>query len=168
MQCSSGHRCSGVPASAGPGVHHCSGVPASAGPGVPFRMRLPRQVSHRLMNVACFLPTSLLWSPGFSRTRRSLQDASAPADIHRLMNVACFLPTSLLWSPGFSRTRRSRQDAAAPAGIPPAQAGTPGYFISGLCSQRSSASEQCVAQYAVTTSVRLLYVCAPALPDPAG
>jgi hypothetical protein len=58
-----------------------AGVPASAGSGVPGRMRLPRQAFHQLMNFEMLLRTPPIWSPGFSRIRRSPQDAATPAGI---------------------------------------------------------------------------------------
>jgi len=54
------------------------------------------------------------------------------------MNIEKSIRISPFRCPGFSRIRRSRQDAPAPAGILPAEAGTPGHFISGLCSKRLS------------------------------
>jgi hypothetical protein len=43
---------------------------------------------------------------------------------------------SLIWNPGFSRIRLFSLYAADLAGIPPAQAGTPGHFLSGQASHR--------------------------------
>jgi hypothetical protein len=82
-------------------------------PGFPGGMPLSRQVSHRLMKCEVLIRTSA--GPEFW-----------------LMKVEVLIQISPLRSPGFNRIRRSRQGAPAPAGIPPAKAGTPGHFISGI------------------------------------
>jgi hypothetical protein len=89
-------------------------------PGFPGGMPLSRQASHRLMKCEVLIRTS-----------------AGPES--RLMKCEVLIQISPLRSPGFNRIRRSRQGAPAPAGIPPAKAGTPGHFISGLIAQRSSA-----------------------------
>jgi L,D-peptidoglycan transpeptidase YkuD (ErfK/YbiS/YcfS/YnhG family) len=73
-----------------------------------------------LTNCELKIRTSLIGSPGFSRIRRSWQDAAVPAGVHRLKwltNCELEIRTSLIGSPGFSRIRRSGQDAAVPAGV---------------------------------------------------
>ncbi len=101
------------------------GVPASAGSGVPGSMLLSRPACHRL-------------KPG-------LPVISYPGSVFNVQQAAGLFPCSISVfsvcldrSPGFSRIRRSRQYAPVPAGMPPAKAGTPGHFISGLCFQRSA------------------------------